>query len=145
MKLQRLRWWQIEDIMPIEEDLFGEERWTAPMFWNELANGHLYLAAMEDEQLIGYGGLAMSPPDEAWINNVAVRRENQGQGVGRVIVETLIEAAERTGIRQTLLEVSANNVPAQRLYESLGFVVIGVRKGYYQPSNTDAWVMSRDN
>jgi ribosomal-protein-alanine N-acetyltransferase len=145
MKLQRLRWWQITDITPIEDELFGEEKWTAPMFWNELANGHLYLAAMENDELVGYGGLAMSPPDEAWINNVAVRLDHQGRGYGRAIVEALIEAAERTGIRQTLLEVAANNVPAQTLYRSLGFEVIGVRKGYYQPSNTDAWVMSRDN
>ncbi|MBB5871537.1 ribosomal-protein-alanine N-acetyltransferase [Allocatelliglobosispora scoriae] len=145
MRLQRLRWWQIEDVLPIETDLFGEERWSAPMFWNELANGHLYLAAVEDEELLGYAGLAVSPPDEAWINNVAVRRDAQRRGIGRMLVEALIEHARRAGTRQTLLEVAADNTGAQKLYLSFGFELIGVRKGYYQPSNTDAWVMSRDN
>lgn len=146
MRLQRLRWWQIAEVLPIEEDLFGEERWTAPMFWNELANGHLYLAAVDDDgELLGYAGLAVAPPDEAWINNVAVRSDAQGQGIGRALVAALIERAEAAHTRQTLLEVAADNVPAQRLYASFGFEVIGIRKGYYQPSNTDAWVMARDN
>jgi ribosomal protein S18 acetylase RimI-like enzyme len=38
--------------------------------------------------------------------------------------------------------VRADNVPAQRLYESLGFTNRGVRRGYYQPSGMDAIVMS---
>lgn len=145
MRITRLRWWQIEDVLPIEADLFGQEQWTAPMFWNELANGHLYLAAVEDEELLGYAGLAVSPPDEAWINNVAVRRDAHRRGIGRTLVEALVEAARRAGTRQTLLEVAADNIAAQNLYKGFGFELIGIRKGYYQPSNTDAWVMSRDN
>ncbi|WP_027341752.1 ribosomal protein S18-alanine N-acetyltransferase [Hamadaea tsunoensis] len=145
MKLSRLRWWQIEEILPIEEDLFGAEKWTAGMFWNELANGHLYLAALDDDgSVLGYGGLAVSPPDEAWINNVAVRRDAQRRGVGRALVAALIDASVRAGAEQTLLEVAADNIPAQALYQSFGFTTIGIRKGYYQPSNTDAWVMRRE-
>ena len=34
------RWWHIEPVLTIEDELFGAERWTAPMFWNELASGH---------------------------------------------------------------------------------------------------------
>ena len=40
-----------------------------------------------------------------------------------------------------LLEVAADNGPAQRLYDRNGFDVIGVRRGYYQATNTDALVM----
>src|SRR5262245_58340088 len=47
--IERLRWWQIEELLPIEADLFGDEAWTAAMFWNELANGHHYLVATEDD------------------------------------------------------------------------------------------------
>jgi ribosomal-protein-alanine N-acetyltransferase len=40
--------------------------------------------------------------------------------------------------------VAVDNAPAQRLYDAYGFVGVGVRQGYYQPSNTDALVMRRD-
>ncbi|MCP2326528.1 ribosomal-protein-alanine N-acetyltransferase [Hamadaea flava] len=141
--LGRLRWWQIADLLPIEADLFGAEAWTAGMFWNELANGHLYLAATEGGAVLGYAGLALSPPDEAWINNVAVRRDAQRRGIGRALVAALLDVASRAGVEQTLLEVAADNKPAQALYTDFGFETVGVRKGYYQPSNTDAWVMRR--
>jgi ribosomal-protein-alanine N-acetyltransferase len=55
----------------------------------------------------------------------------------------LAEAGGR-GVRSVLLEVAVDNEPAQRLYDAYGFVGVGVRKGYYQPSNTDALVMRRD-
>jgi [ribosomal protein S18]-alanine N-acetyltransferase len=43
-----------------------------------------------------------------------------------------------------MLEVAVDNGSAQKLYESEGFQGVGVRRGYYQPSNTDALVMRRD-
>jgi ribosomal-protein-alanine N-acetyltransferase len=143
MRIARFRWWHISAALPIERDLFGAERWSATMFWNELANGNRYIAALEDG-LIGYAGVALSPPTEAWINNIAVRRDRQRHGVGRALLEELLAIAGRAGIAITLLEVARDNVPAQRLYDEYGFEVIGLRKGYYQPSNTDALIMRRE-
>lgn len=141
VSIQRLRWWQIDELLPIEADLFGAEKWTAGMFWNELANGHLYLAAVDETGVVGYAGLALTPPDEGWINNVAVRRDAQRRGIGRTLVERLLDVAMKAGVKAVLLEVAADNEPAQALYASFGFDRIGVRKGYYQPTNTDAYVM----
>jgi [ribosomal protein S18]-alanine N-acetyltransferase len=142
--VERFRWWHIEDVLPIEEDLFGAERWTAAMFWNELANGHHYVAVLDGDGVVGYAGLAITPGSEAWINNLAVRRDRQRHGLGRILLADLLDHARREGATQVLLEVAADNGPAQRLYDSHGFHIIGVRRGYYQPSNTDALVMRRD-
>ncbi|MFG2080845.1 ribosomal protein S18-alanine N-acetyltransferase [Micromonospora tulbaghiae] len=145
MRLGRFRWWHIDEVLPIETDLFGAEKWSAGMFWNELANGHFYLVATDDDgAVLGYAGLAVSPPDEAWVQNVAVRRDAQRRGIGRLLLEALLAEAARRGARSTLLEVAADNAPAQRLYATYGFEPIGVRRGYYQPSNTDALVMQRN-
>lgn len=141
VRIRRLRWWQIDELLPIEADLFGAEQWTAGMFWNELANGNLYLAAMDDSVVVGYAGLALSPPDEGWINNVAVRRDAQRRGIGRALVARLLDVAMKAGVKAVLLEVAADNEPAQQLYAAFGFETIGIRKGYYQPTNTDAYVM----
>ncbi|MFG1713753.1 ribosomal protein S18-alanine N-acetyltransferase [Micromonospora sp. NPDC049203] len=145
MRLGRFRWWHIDQVLPIEADLFGAEQWSAAMFWNELANGHFYLVATDDDgAVLGYAGLAVSPPDEAWVQNVAVRRDAHRRGIGRLLLEALLAEASRRGVRSTLLEVAADNAPAQRLYATYGFEPIGVRRGYYQPSNTDALVMQRN-
>jgi ribosomal-protein-alanine N-acetyltransferase len=144
VKLERMRWWHIEAVLPIELDLFGAERWSATMFWNELAGGHHYLVATADGEVVGYAGLAVSGPDEAWVQNLAVRRDAQRRGVGRALLEALLAEARCRAVTTVLLEVAVDNAPAQKLYASHGFEPVGVRRGYYQPSNTDALVMRND-
>ena len=141
MRIERFRWWHIAEVLPIEEDLFGAEKWSAAMFWNELAQRNFYRVAL-DEELLGYAGLATSG-DEAWVQNIAVRRTAQRRGVGRRLLEELLAEAARRGIKQTLLEVAVDNAAAQRLYASYDFEPVAIRRGYYQPSNTDALVMTR--
>ncbi len=141
MRLERFRWWHIPAVLAIEEDLFGAEQWSAGMFWNELANGHHYLVALDAAgEVAGYAGLAVPAPDEAWVQNIAVRRDAQRHGVGRALLEALLAAA---GDAAVLLEVAVDNTPAQRLYGRYDFEAVGIRRGYYQPSNTDALVMMR--
>jgi [ribosomal protein S18]-alanine N-acetyltransferase len=144
VRLARLRWWHIDEVLPIEADLFGVEQWSAAMFWNELANGHHYVVALDDEGAVaGYAGLAVPAPDEAWVQNMAVRRDLQRSGIGRALLENLLAEADRRRVRATLLEVAVDNAPAQKLYAAYGFEPVAVRRGYYQPSNTDALVMRR--
>ncbi len=144
MNVERFRWWHIEQVTPIEAELFGVERWSAGMFWNELASGHHYLVAVDGDDLLGYAGLAVSPPHEAWVQNIAVRRDAQRRGIGRTLLEALLAEAARRRVSKVLLEVAVDNAPAQKLYAEYGFEAVGVRRGYYQPSNKDALVMRRD-
>jgi ribosomal-protein-alanine N-acetyltransferase len=140
IQLERFRWWHIDAVLGIEAELFGPEKWSAAMFWNELAQRHFYLVARNGEDLVGYAGLAVVGPDEAWVQNIAVRQDAQRHGIGRRLLEALLEEAGR---RKVLLEVAVDNEPAQRLYATYDFEPVGVRRGYYQPSNTDALVMMR--
>ena len=140
MRITRFRWWHIAEVLPIEEDLFGAEKWSAAMFWNELAQRHFYLVAEENEKVAGYAGLAVVDHEESWVQNIAVDRRAQRGGIGRQLLEALLAEAGR---RKVLLEVAVDNAPAQRLYASYDFEPVGLRRGYYQPSNTDALVMMR--
>jgi ribosomal-protein-alanine N-acetyltransferase len=144
VNIERMRWWHIDAVLPLEAELFGEEQWSAGMFWNELAAGHYYLVALDTDAVIGYGGLAVSPPDEAWVQNIAVARSAQRHGVGRALMDALLGRARAAGVSSVLLEVAVDNGPAQKLYAAYGFDGVGIRKGYYQPSNTDALVMRLD-
>lgn len=143
--MEPLRLADLDEILAIEEDLFGVERWTRAMFQGEIDSGHYYLVARDDDgSVAGYGGIAVMPPDEAWINNLAVRRDAQRRGIGQALVEALLAEAARRSVTRVLLEVAADNVAAQKLYARYGFETVGVRRGYYQPSNTDALVMLRE-
>lgn len=134
----------LPEILAIEEDLFGAERWTAGMFQSELASGHYYLVARDPAgTVVGYAGLAVLPGEEAWVNNLAVRRDAQRHGIGRALLAALLAEAQRHQVPRVLLEVAADNLAAQRLYAAYGFQTLSVRRGYYQPSNTDALVMVR--
>jgi ribosomal-protein-alanine N-acetyltransferase len=145
MKLERLRTSDLDEILAIEEDLFGVERWTPGMFRGELDQGHFYLVVRDDDgAVLGYAGLAVLAPDEAWVNNIAVRRDRQRQGIGRLLLEALLAEAERRSVSRVMLEVAADNASAQKLYAEYGFETVAVRRGYYQPSNTDALVMIRE-
>ncbi|GIH12175.1 ribosomal-protein-alanine acetyltransferase [Rugosimonospora africana] len=142
--LEPMRWWHIDALLPIEADLFGAEQWSPAMFWNELANGNYYLVALASDEIVGYAGLSVNGR-EAWVQNIAVRRDQQRHGLGRTMLEALLAEARGRGAGSVLLEVAVDNGPAQRLYETYGFEQVGVRRGYYQPSNTDALVMRRDD
>jgi [ribosomal protein S18]-alanine N-acetyltransferase len=141
--IERFRWWHVAEVLPIEKDAFGAEQWSPAMFWNELAQRHYYVVALDGEEMLGYAGLAVIDPDESWVQSIAVRREAQRKGVGRALLEALLAEAARRGVRKTLLEVAVDNQPAQKLYAAYDFEPVGIRRGYYQPSNTDALVMMR--
>ena len=144
MRVERFRWWHIDEVLTLEEDLFGADTWSAAMFWNELAQRHFYLVAKDEAGIAGYAGLSVVDSDEAWVQNIAVRRNAQRRGIGRVLLEALLAEGERRKVSKTLLEVAVDNTPAQRLYARYDFEPVGIRRGYYQPSNTDALVMMRN-
>lgn len=141
MHLEALRWWHIEELIPIEHELFGVEAWSPGMFWSELAAGHHYRIAVDDGQILGYAGLAVG--DDAWVNNIAVRAAAQRRGVGTLLLEDLLAEAQRRGRERVWLEVAVDNHAAQAMYDRYGFEAVGIRRGYYQPSNKDALVMVR--
>jgi ribosomal-protein-alanine N-acetyltransferase len=144
IELQRMRWWHVEQVLPVEQALFGEEPWTARTFWSELGqlDTRHYLVASSGEEVVGYAGLC-DYPDEAWVQTMAVAPSAQGQGLGARLLEALLAEAERRRQRTVRLEVRADNDRAQALYARHGFVREGLRRGYYQPSGVDAVLMVR--
>ena len=75
---------------------------------------------------------------------IAVRAAFWGSGTGSALLTALLAAARERGCAEVFLEVRADNPRAHGLYLRRGFAEIGVRRGYYQPSGTDAIVMRKD-
>jgi ribosomal-protein-alanine N-acetyltransferase len=140
-KLERFRWWHIDEVLPIERELFQPEPWTAHHFWSELGQTETrHYVVATDGQVVGYAGLC-DYPDEAFIQTMAVASAYQGKGVGQALLDDLMGEARRRGQRRVLLEVRIDNEPAQRLYARNGFVKEGVRRGYYA-GGVDALVLA---
>jgi ribosomal-protein-alanine N-acetyltransferase len=81
--------------------------------------------------------------DELHINNLAVRQEFQGRGVGTALLQHVLESGARRGADRATLEVRRSNTPARRLYERLGFEVAATRPNYYVSPPEDALILWR--
>ena len=78
---------------------------------------------------------------ELHIYNVAVHPAHRGLGLGRWLMEFLLDRGRRQGATAALLEVRRGNETARRLYESLGFRVLSTRRDYYEDPVEDALTM----
>jgi [ribosomal protein S18]-alanine N-acetyltransferase len=143
--LRPMRWWDVGELMPLEQELFGRSAWSAETFWSELAHplSRWYVVAAlaaDPAHLVGYAGL-LALDGDADVQTIAVAAQVQGRGVGGALIDALIVQARLRSASSLLLEVRADNASAVGLYTKRGFERIAVRRRYYQPEDVDAWVM----
>lgn len=123
----------------------GDDPWPESAFVRELAGpyGH-YVAARVDDTLVGYAGifrLGRIPPFEYEIHTIGVHPEFQGRGIGRRMLNDLLDVAGPDSVVH--LEVRTDNEAAIALYTAFGFATVGLRKRYYRVSGADAYSMRR--
>lgn len=120
-------------IVKIEKDCQSHP-WSLLQFLDGFNAGHTgWVAGREiegNELIVGFA-VVSTVVDECTLLNICVRPACQNQGVGRQILEHLLRQAGADNIRKFFLEVRASNQFAIRLYESVGFEQIAVRKDYY--------------
>jgi [ribosomal protein S18]-alanine N-acetyltransferase len=143
-RLRPMRLADLDAVLALEEELFAPDTWTRAMYRDELARTDTrhYLVADDEGTVVGYAGL-IAYDDEAHVATIGVATARQGEGIGARLLDALLTEADRRS-PVVLLEVRADNELAQGLYRRRGFAEIGRRRGYYQPSNTDAVVMKRE-
>lgn len=144
MRLRTAEVNDLEVIMEIEAETFGNDAWNSKTMKSELkGRATRYLVLEEDGRIVGYGG-ARIVGCESDIQTIAIVDKHRGKGSGRKLMEALMDAARSEGALQMFLDVRADNPVAKALYESLGFEQIDTRKGYYQPDGVDAIVMMKE-
>jgi ribosomal-protein-alanine N-acetyltransferase len=135
MRLRKMRRVDITRVLEIERENY-DFPWNEDTFKDCFAALSYTCWVCEDPdstRIVAYAIQSIGA-GEAHILNISVAPEAQGLGIGRKIMEHLIETARHKA--QTLfLEVRVSNTKAQALYESLGFNEIGIRKGYYPAAN----------
>lgn len=133
----------VPQIALLERECFADP-WSQQSIASELHNPlSLWLVAQEGQTLLGYVG-SQTCLDETDMMNIAVSPASRRQGVARALIEALVSALREHGSKQLTLEVRASNGPARQLYESLGFLQVGLRKNYYRNPKEDALILRKE-
>jgi [ribosomal protein S18]-alanine N-acetyltransferase len=146
IELRRLTLADLAAIERIERQSYPTP-WSRSMFASELAKtSSICLGAVdtdEGEALVAY--LIISRYADAWhVMNVAVQKDYREHGVATKLLSRLFEVTAGDDRRGYTLEVRVSNGGAIRLYEKLGFVPRGIRRGYYTDNREDALIMWKD-
>ena len=118
--------------------------WSEGIFRDCLRVGYVCRVLDVAGDMAGYGIMSVGA-GEAHILNVCVRNEYRCRGFARKALLYLLDRARAAGMQEAFLEVRPSNVAAARLYHSLGFEQVGIRRGYYQATigREDASVLRR--
>ncbi len=120
----------VRAVMAIERASY-QFPWSEGIFRDCLRVGYYCRIVMLSGEIVGYG-IMSTGAGEAHILNVCVRESFRSRGIGRALLEHLLSRAGASGSSEAYLEVRPSNTAAVRLYQTIGFEPIGVRRGYYQ-------------
>ncbi|HEY7989994.1 MAG TPA: GNAT family N-acetyltransferase [Stellaceae bacterium] len=120
-------------VSKVHAECFPVDPWSVRDFMELLAirgaSGHLVASS---EAGITAFILDLIGPDDAEILTIGVAPAARRRGLARVLIADLMKRARHKGARRLLLEVAADNHGAIALYNSVGFVLLGERPGYYR-------------
>ena len=136
---------EIDAVVAIEEASFTNP-WTREMYVAEQENrgvSFCYLAQQASGRVVGFCSF-WRVLDELHINNLAVLPDFRRRGAASALLAHVLKEGGRLGARRATLEVRRSNEAARTLYERFGFMVAGVRRGYYTKPVEDALILARD-
>lgn len=142
--IREVRWSDLDHLAGLETELFGTEAWSLESWWGELAGRprREYVLAEDEGGVAGYAGLDHGG-EVSDVMTIAVVPRARRTGLGRRLLEELIDRSVRAGAERLLLEVRADNEAARGLYAARGFELLQTRRGYY-PGGVDALVLALD-
>lgn len=133
----------IDAIARVENACFSTP-WSIDAIKHEICENKLadfMIACDEENNIVGYIGI-WTLLDECQINKIAVLPEKRKIGIGKAILNHVIELTRDMGVKRWYLEVRESNTVAQALYRSAGFSSVGTRRNYYINPVEDAVLMN---
>ena len=133
----------LDGIVSIENSSFNKP-WTRKQIIDDILselNSENWVYIM-DALVVGYiFGCIIH--DEFHLSNIAVHPVYRRRKIGGKLIQHIISRVTSFKVKVVLLEVSGNNIPAQKCYQALGFTQIGSRKNYYSHGD-DAFLFNLD-
>lgn len=121
---------------------------TAPPTWEKFSAGKLpdhRFVAVEDGRVLGWAALTPVSDREVYRGvaevSIYLHPDAQGRGLGRTLLETLIESSERGGLWTLQAGIFPENTASIRLHEACGFKLLGVREriGRHEFGGASRW------
>lgn len=132
----------LDAVLALEQTVYPFA-WSRGNLVDSLAAGHVAMALWSSDGMLAAYCIALQGVDEMHLLNLTVAPALQGRGLGRGLLDRLVEQCRRE--RRTLLwlEVRASNQRAREVYRRYGFEEVGRRRGYYPAvgAREDAVVM----
>jgi ribosomal-protein-alanine N-acetyltransferase len=120
----------VADVVAIERNAY-QFPWSEGIFRDCLRVGYVCRVITFGRQVIGYGVMSVGA-GEAHILNLCISAGYRSRGLGRRLLDYLLDRGAAAGMSEAFLEVRPSNAAAIHLYLSLGFEQVGTRRGYYQ-------------
>jgi len=119
--------------------------WTRGNFTDAIHSAYICRVDEVEGELCSYA-ILMPAVDEAELLTIGVAAKLLRNGLGRMMLQEMLEIAQVKNMRRVFLEVRSSNAAAVALYLSAGFELIGTRRGYYRSANgnEDALTMARE-
>ena len=132
----------LDEIVSIESSLY-KDVWNKEAYLRDLENEIAFNYVLEhDGVILGYYGFWLMF-DNIDITKVSIRKELQGKGLSKILMEDMFNRISNSDVVTATLEVRVSNKVAISLYEKYGFKKISVREKYYE-NVEDAYVMQRE-
>ncbi|MEL6441961.1 MAG: N-acetyltransferase [Cyanobacteria bacterium J06621_8] len=149
LEIKPLRSFQMSEVLVLDQICLGG-LWTEDGYLREIDSPKSSLLVMsltepsnqEQKKPIIIGVCCLwAIVNEAHITLLAIHPDHRRQGLGQLLLLTILKNAIARQLDWATLEVNVNNQGAINLYQKFGFRVAGTRKNYYQPSGDDALVL----
>jgi len=126
----------LEQVIAIAQQSEMAAQWQAADYRAIFVTDRLLLVAERGSRIAGFQ-VVHNIAGEWELENIAVTREQQRQGIGAALLRALVGAAE-SNAKFIFLEVRESNEVAKRVYERCGFQQYGRRSAYYSNPTEDA-------
>jgi ribosomal-protein-alanine N-acetyltransferase len=148
LRIERMTIADLDEVMTIENSSFSSP-WSRNYFVQEIEKNPLSLPFLLRKNEMGAFSIigfcvCWIIRDELHINNVAVRPSYRKRGYGEMLMRTALQFGLLQSCKKATLEVRVSNKGAIRLYEKLGFRIIGEAPNYYDDNSEDAFILFKE-
>ncbi len=134
---------EIDAAAELSYAVFKDQGYSRRDFFEAIKGGNaLVLGAFsrEDMSIVGYGVFYHSA-DQAEINSFAIASDQRRKGLATLLLKKAVGILKEGGARKLFLEVRRSNEGAIKFYEKHRFLMVDVRRNFYDDPKEDALVM----
>jgi len=142
IKIRNFSLSDLDQILEIEKKVFPKDAYSKSFFeWLYWKYPDGFLVVKNDEKILGY--IIGHPEDgSALLISMAIDPNFRRKGIGRKLLNTLLDHFQKKKIKEIILHVRTKNKPAINFYEKMGFKTIEIVKNHYQ-NGEDAYLMEK--